>query len=53
MPYLFDEFKTCFDLIDEIINSLQDIMLVLEFGEELSMILDPPFDPMRTIGKYW
>jgi hypothetical protein len=41
--------------LDEILDALQDIRLVLELEEELSILLRPDlsvFDPLRTIGKY-
>lgn len=31
---------------------LEDIRIGLEMGESITDLLDPPFDPFKTIGKY-
>jgi hypothetical protein len=43
------------ELVDEIVDFLNDIRLALELGEDISTFLrnlDPPFDPLKTFGKY-
>ena len=52
MPYLTAEFDRCFYLLDDILDGLQDIKLALTLNEELTSLLDPPFDPLKTFGKY-
>jgi hypothetical protein len=42
----------CFRLLEEIFDLLNDIRLILELDEDLTLLLDPPFDPFRTTGKY-
>ena len=46
------ETHDCLELINEIIDFLIDIRLALELEEDLTILLHPPFDPFRTIGKY-
>jgi hypothetical protein len=43
----------CLYLIDDILSELEDIRLALERGRNPSDILYPPFNPLKTIGKYW
>ena len=36
-----------------ILEWFEDIRICLEMGESITNLLDPPFDPFKTIGKYW
>jgi hypothetical protein len=40
------------DMISEFRRDLRNIRIALEEGKDLSPILFPPFDPLKTIGKY-
>jgi hypothetical protein len=42
----------CIDRIYEILDFLSDIRLALLLGLDLAPILNPPFDPFKTVGKY-
>jgi hypothetical protein len=46
------EFLTCVYLVEDILDSLDDIKLAILLGEDLTKLLDPPFDPLKTFGKY-
>jgi len=46
------EFYECLDLVYEILDFLDDIRLALELDEDLGLLVHPPFDPFKTIGKY-
>jgi hypothetical protein len=46
------ELCECLELVYEILDSLDDIRLALELREDIITLLNPPFDPFRTIGKY-
>ena len=35
-----------------ILEWLEDIRIGLEMGESITDLMDPPFDPFKTIGKY-
>jgi hypothetical protein len=35
-----------------ILEALEDIRLVLEIQQEITLIDSPPFDPLKTFGKY-
>jgi hypothetical protein len=43
------------EIIDDIIDFLNDIKLALDLEEDITLFLhnlDPPFDPLKTFGKY-
>jgi hypothetical protein len=42
----------CLETIYDILGDLEDIRLALCKGKNPSDILSPPFDPLKTIGKY-
>jgi hypothetical protein len=46
------ELCECLELVYEILDFLDDIRLALELREDIASLLNPPFDPFRTIGKY-
>jgi hypothetical protein len=46
------ELLECLEIVYEILNDLEDIRIALVKGKDLSLILSPPFDPFRTIGRY-
>jgi len=46
------ELAECLELVYEILDNLEDIRIALEEGKDPALILFPPFDPFRTIGKY-
>jgi hypothetical protein len=52
MPHLTWELACCLDILYEILDDLEDIRTGLEKGLDISTFLSPPFDPLRTIGKY-
>ena len=52
MPYLIWELAQCQDLIYQILNELENISIALVEGKNPSFILNPPFNPFKTIGKY-
>ena len=41
------------EIVYEILIELWDIRLDLENGRSITEILYPPFDPFKTLGKYW
>jgi len=43
------ELCQCLELVYEILDSLEDISIALERREDITTLLDPPFDPLRTI----
>jgi hypothetical protein len=43
------EFWTCDSFVYDILDFLSDIRLALLLGEDLTNILFPPFDPLKTI----
>jgi hypothetical protein len=47
-----NELCECLELVYEILDFLDDIRLALELQEDIIALLNPPFDPFRTIGKY-
>ena len=52
-PYNVDwEFCECLDLVYDILDLLNDIKLALELDEDITALFHPPFDPLKTIGKY-
>lgn len=46
------ELCECLTTVYEILGDLGDIKLALKKGKEITDILHPKFDPLRTIGKY-
>ena len=42
----------CLEIIYDLINFLDDIRLALETEKDLTPIIQRPFDPFKTIGKY-
>jgi len=46
------ELAYCLDILYEILDDLEDIRIGLEKGLDISTFLPPPFDPLRTVGKY-
>jgi hypothetical protein len=46
------EFWTCVCHVEDILDFLSDIRLAILLGEDLTKLLNPPFDPFKTIGKY-
>jgi len=46
------ELYFCLELIYEILIDLEDIKDDLEKGKNITNILHPPFDPLKTVGKY-
>ena len=43
------------NVVDDTLELFRDIRLFLALGEEFQTIIDfinPPFDPLQTIGKY-
>jgi hypothetical protein len=46
------ELAECLELVYEILDFLDDIKLALELEEDITALLNPPFDPFKTIGKY-
>jgi hypothetical protein len=43
------------NVVDDILEFLWDIKLALDLGEDFPTIvalINPPFDPHKTIGKY-
>jgi hypothetical protein len=46
------ELCECLDILYEILDFLDDIRLALELEEDIDKLLNPPFDPFKTIGKY-
>ena len=46
------ELYFCLELIYEILIDLEDIKDDLEKGKSITNILHPPFDPLKTVGKY-
>lgn len=45
------ELIDCLEIVYEILDDLEDIRIALVRGKDLSLILFPPFDPFRTIGR--
>ena len=43
------ELCQCLELVYEVLDSLDDIRIALERRVEITHILNPPFDPLRTI----
>ena len=46
------ELCECLKHVYEILDDLEDIITALEDGRSITNILFPPFDPLKTIGKY-
>ena len=44
--------EDCLDILDEIFESLRDILFSMETRTRLMDLIDPLFDPFQTIGKY-
>ena len=42
----------CLEIVYKILDALEDIGFTLDEGKDLSYILFPPFDPLKTFGKY-
>ena len=42
----------CLEIIYNILGDLEDIRVALCEGKDPSYILYPPFDPLKTVGKY-
>jgi hypothetical protein len=43
------------NVVDDTLELFRDIRLFLALGEEFQTIIDfinPPFDPLQTVGKY-
>ena len=40
------------EFLYEILEWFEDIRIGLEMGESITDLLDPHFDPFKTIGKY-
>ena len=49
---LEEETVNALEILYEILIELWDIRLDLENGRSVTEILNPPFDPFKTIGKY-
>jgi hypothetical protein len=45
------EIIDCLEIVYDILDFLEDIRIALCEEEDLSLILSPPFDPFKTIGK--
>ena len=52
MKHLTAELVVCLELVYEILDDLEDIRITLEKGQDLTVLLAPTFDPLRTFGKY-
>jgi hypothetical protein len=46
------ELFECLEVLYEILIVLEDIRKDLRNGKTITQILHPPFDPLKTIGKY-
>jgi len=46
------ELCECLKHVYEILGDLDDIITALNDGKSITDILFPPFDPLKTIGKY-
>ena len=46
------ELAAALDLMYEVFIELWDIRLDLEEERSITDILNPPFDPLKTVGKY-
>jgi len=46
------ELCECLELVYEVLDLLQDIKLALELDEDITTLLNPPFDPLRTIRPF-
>ena len=46
------ELCACLELVYEILDGLDDIKVILWKRKELTEILSPRFDSLKTIGKY-
>ena len=46
------ELAVALDLMYKVFIELWDIRLDLEEGRSIMDILNPPFNPLRTVGKY-
>ena len=51
-PTVVWEVARCLDIVYHILDDLEDVRLALEKGHDPHLILHPPFDPFKTIGKY-
>jgi hypothetical protein len=51
-PTIAWEIACCLDIVYQILDDLEDVRLALEKGCDPHLILHPPFDPFKTIGKY-
>ena len=51
-PTVVWEIARCLDIVYQILDDLEDVRLALEKGCDPHLILHPPFDPFKTIGKY-
>ena len=51
-PTVAWEIARCLDIVYHILDDLEDVRLALEKGCDPHLILYPPFDPFKTIGKY-
>ena len=46
------EIIECLEIVYEILDDLEDIRIALDEGKDLLHILFPPFDPLKSFGKY-
>jgi hypothetical protein len=46
------EIVDCLEIVYEILDNLEDIRIALWKKKDPSHILSPPFNPLKTIGKY-
>jgi hypothetical protein len=46
------ELCECLEVVYEILEELEDIITGLEKGKSITDILHPPFNPLKTIGRY-
>jgi hypothetical protein len=53
MTAIDNEFIKCYDILYEILYGLEEIRLMLENNKNQPYTVFPPFDPLKTIGKYW
>jgi len=53
MPAIDNEFIKCYNILYEILYELEEIRSNLENERNRTDTLSPPFNPLKTIGKYW
>src|SRR5882757_1538195 len=53
MPTINNKFIKCYNILYKILYKLEEIQLNLENERNRTNTISLPFNPLKTIGKYW